>query len=283
MGYELLFSKNTGIRRKGTTFSELQDIFINDITTKYIYEDLACCRIDDNPTDVKNTLIERDYDVLGVVDNKLKKIGYIKKESLKGSNIRENLLEFSIPQLISESTPLDELFEILTDKEFAFILNGNEIEGIVTRADINKIIVRIYLFGIISLYELHLNYWIKQTYINEAWKAKLSSKRLQSAEGVFHERVGNNDQLTLLECLQICDKKDILKSTESFIGTFNYSKSKLKQLLERIEKIRNELAHSQNSIILNLKWLDFVSSIKQVKDFLIKSESIIEQKNTENK
>lgn len=277
MGFELWFSKNTGIRRNGTTFSELQDIFINDITTKYIYERLACCKIDDNSSEIKNTLIERDFDILGVVDNKLRKVGYIKNESLKEGDIREYLLEFSIDQLISESTPLADLFEILTDKEFAFILSGNEIEGIVTRADLNKPIVRIYLFGIVSLYELHLNYWIKQIHINESWKAKLSSERLKSAEDIFQERMGNNDQLTLLECLQICDKKEILRNTESFIERFSYSKSKLKQHLERIEIIRNELAHSHNSIILNLKWPDFVSSIKHVQEFLIKSESIIQQ------
>ena len=48
------------------------------------------------------------------------------------------------------------------DKEFIYVLKGGSIEGIVTRADINKPIVRIYLFGLISLCELHLNYWINE-------------------------------------------------------------------------------------------------------------------------
>ncbi len=277
MGFELWYSKHTGIRRKGTSFSELQDIFIDDITAKYIFEPLACCQITDNPFEVKNTLEQRDFDTLGVVDDNGVKLGYIVREKL-GENTIDNYIEkFDIEIVISESTPLSELFEILLEKEYVYILSKNTIDGIVTRADINKPIVRIYLFGLISLFELHLNYWITQNYDNESWIDVLKQTRIESAEKIFNERKGNNVQLTLLECIQMCDKRDILRTTDDFITEFDFTKNGFERLLKDVEKVRNELAHSQNSIIANLEWTVFVNTIKNAKEFLVKSEEKIEK------
>ena len=280
MGFQLWYSKQTGIRRKGTSFSELQDIFIDDITAKYIFEPLACCKITDNLFEVKNTLKQRDFDTLGVVDNNGLKLGYIIREKLGDSAIENYIEKFEIEIVISESTPLSELFEILLDKEYVYVLSKNSIDGIITRADINKPIVRIYLFGLISLFELHLNFWITENYDHESWMDSLNPKRIQSAEKIFNERKGNNVQLTLLECIQICDKRDILKTTDSFTKEFKYSKKGFERLLKNVEKIRNELAHSQNSIIANLEWINFVNTIKMVKEFLVKSEKKIDKQGT---
>ena len=41
MGYQLWISPQTGIRRKGTTFKELQTLFIDQITRPYYRPDLA--------------------------------------------------------------------------------------------------------------------------------------------------------------------------------------------------------------------------------------------------
>ncbi len=277
MGFQLWYSKHTGIRRKGTSFSELQDIFIENITTKYIYEPLACCKVGDNPYEVKQTLEQRDFDTLGVVDENEQKLGYVVREKLGEKPIENYIEQFEIAIVISESTPLSELFEILLDKEYVYVLSKNSVDGIVTRADINKPIVRIYLFGLISLFELHLNFWITENYDNESWKEILNPARIELAENIYEGRRGNNVQLTLLECIQICDKREILRTTDKFREDFKFSKNGFEKLLKNVEKIRNELAHSQNSIIANLEWTDFVSAIKSVKEFLVKSEEKIEE------
>src|SRR5690606_33598691 len=123
-----------------------------------------------------------------------------------------------------ESTPLAELIEILKESNYAFVLERDKIESIVTRADINKPIVRIYIFGIISLFELHLNYWINKYNDGENWKGKINDERVETANAIFEKRQGNNIQLTLLECIQICDKRDILKNTADFLKVFSFSK-----------------------------------------------------------
>lgn len=46
-------------------------------------------------------------------------------------------------------------------------MNG---KGIVTFADLNKPPVRVYLFGLVSLLEVHLRFWIRTAYSDGSWK-----------------------------------------------------------------------------------------------------------------
>lgn len=278
MGYELWISPNTGIRRKGTTFKELQSIFFDNITTKFIYEPVYSCKLTDESEHVRETLNQKEFDIVGVINEKKQIIGYAKRLELTNGLVELFTKEIRISQVISDSTPISLLLNILSDVSFVFVVVNDKVSGIVTRADINKPIVRIYLFGIISLFEMHLNFWISEFHENDSWKEKLKENRLQEANKTYELRKGNNDDLSLLECLQLCDKKTILKSTNTFQELFTFSKTQIETLLEDIEKIRNELAHSQNSIISNLVWSEFVNTILKAQIFLFKSEEIVEEK-----
>jgi len=278
MGYELWISPNSGIRRKGTTFKELQSIFFDSITTRFIYEPVYSCKLTDESENVKGILSQKEFDIVGVIDEANQIIGYAERFELTNGHIKKFTKEIRISQVISDSTPISHLLNILYDVSFVFVIVKDKIGGIVTRADINKPIIRIYLFGIISLFEMHLNFWINEFYENESWTGKLKENRLQEASKTYELRKGNNDDLSLLECLQLCDKKTILKSTNIFQEQFTFSKTQIVILLENIEKIRNELAHSQNSIISNLEWSEFVNTISKAQDFLSKSEKIVEEK-----
>jgi hypothetical protein len=74
----------------------------------------------------------------------------------------------------------------------------------------------------------------------------------------------------------------VLNNTNEFREKFEFSKNQFERLLEDSEKIRNELAHSQNSIIANLKWEKFVSTISSIESFLHKSEGFVDAR-THNK
>lgn len=272
MGLQLWYSNVTGIRRKGTTFSELQDIFIDNITTKFICEPLLCCGINDSANEVRTLMEQRDFDILGVSD-KNKSIGFVSRKDLKHGAVSEYLIPFSIKEIISDSTPIAELIDLIAETGYIFTLTKNEVTGIVAKADINKPIVRLYLFGLISLFELHLNYWILKYHNKQGWENLVGEQRLKVAKQIYKERQGENLDLTLLECLQLCDKREILRRTDDFCKSFKFSKTKFKNFLEDVEKVRNEIAHSQSSIIANLSWDDFTSTINNIKLFLPKSEN----------
>lgn len=60
MAYQLWTSFNTGKRRNGTTFKEIQNVFINHLTTKFICEPLLSCKKADSSLWVKEELEKRE-------------------------------------------------------------------------------------------------------------------------------------------------------------------------------------------------------------------------------
>ena len=278
MSYQLWTSKLTGYRRKGTKFTALKQIFIDNVTAKCIYEPLLSCPIDSNGIDARNALDTRGFDVAGVKDKEgTEVIGYVVTKEIGDNNLDKYINNFEHEDLISDSTPIAKIFEVLSNRNYAFVLFGNTIVGIITIADINKPPVRIYIFGIVSLLKMHLNLWINHYYQNELWIERIPNRRIDEAKEIYKQRKGNNQDLSLLECLQVCDKRDLLKGTEKFCECFNFSKNKFDTFIKRAEKIRNELAHSQNSIISNMSQAKFIKTISLAEKFLIDSDIEVER------
>ena len=278
MGHQLWIS-NSGIRRKGTTFKEIQDIFIEKITTQHIYEPLYSAYVMDNALEIRQDLNQRDFDVVGVVDEAKQVIGYVKQEDLRHGTVKDFMGPVSLENVVTDSTPIARLVPLLADKRYVFVMHGSSVEGIVTLADINKPIIRLYLFGSISMFEMHLNFWIRKYYPEESWTQSLTTKRMELAISNFKKRQSTNTALELLDCIQFCDKRDILKTNNQFLTEFNFSREQFHELLKGLESIRNELAHSQSSIIAGLAWPVFVKSISQLEDFLSNSEIKSENEN----
>ena len=78
--------------------------------------------------------------------------------------VKDHLQTIRPDDLISDSTELADLFKVLGIRPSVFVLAGSAVTGIVTRADLNKPPLRIYLFGLISLLEMHLLYWVRSEF-----------------------------------------------------------------------------------------------------------------------
>jgi len=277
MGYQLWVSHVTGYRRKGTRFSALKDIFVDNVTAKSIFEPLLCCPANSRAEDAKEALKIREFDVAGVKETEAGDVtGYVVTDELTDGDLSLSVKKIDAGLLISDSTPIAEIFSVLTNRNFAFVIYGNHITGIVTRADINKPPVRIYIFGIISLFEMHLNFWVKHSYSDNSLVAMVPEQRLEKAKEIYELRKGNNQDLSLLECLELCDKRAILAKSKEFRAEFDMSKIFFDSFVKGIEKIRNELAHSQNSIITNTEWAEFIKIVSDAEVFLTNSDNKVE-------
>lgn len=277
MGYELWTSSLTGHRRAGTRFSELKKIFLDNVTAKFIFERLLSCPASSECNDAREALERRDFDVAGVIETKdAPVIGYVVASELGVGEFKTYIKDISRELLISDSTPLANIFSVLSIQNFVFVLSGNQVIGIVTKADLNKPPVRIYVFGIVSLLEMHLNKWILH-YLGDDWANKVPKSRIADAWEIFEQRKGVNQELTLIECVQFCDKRDLLRENNDFLEAFCFSKRRLTSLLSRAERIRNDLAHSQNSIIASMEWPKLTETITGIEAFLIASDHKVER------
>ncbi|GEM_PF-5207960 len=275
MGYELWYSKSNRSRRKNTSIVDIERNILNKFTINLIYENLLSTHKSVDPEMAIRLMKERDYDYIGITDDSEENVGFIHiEEILHRSAIRIN--DFSENMLVSPDQTLGEIF-ILFKTEPVLFVKDQHVIGIITKADFNKPISRIYIFSIISMFELHLNYWITNNFQENKWEDILGEKRLETAKEIFRKRQGDNDALTLLECLQLCDKKIILINCPSFLETFDLSKTKFKDLMETLEVIRNEIAHNQTSIISNKGVIKLCNMVTTLLEIIRKSDSIIEE------
>lgn len=277
MGYQLWVSPHTGERRNGTGFIDFKKIFTDSVTAKTIYEKLHCCNINDNALHLREELEKRDFDSAGVIDENKRVIGYVLTKDLRDEPIHNFLKEINTVPIISDSSPLSEMINVFERSEFVYVNFIDQVVGIISKADLNKPPVRVYLFGVISLFELHLSFWINHFFRDDDWRKYISVNRIADANTIFMKRKekGLNQNINLIECLQLCDKKKILCNSDDFLGLIDLSKNQLKDLIEHAESVRNDLAHSQSSIIDTIDFNNMSKMIIICERFLIKSDELV--------
>ena len=243
MGYELWTSPITGYRRRGTRLAELRALLTSGITARAIIEPLLSCPADAPSAEMRAALDDKGFDIAGVQQRRNGPvIGYIATESLTDGHVKDHMNSVSLEQITSESTPLVGLLSIFKKRQYVFVLSEQELRGIVTGADLNKPPVRVYLFGLISLLEMHLSYWVKATYGNQSWQALLKPERLEDATKVQSAARSRKQDMALEDCLQFCDSRDlVLASTELREKLVLGSKTKGEAFMRHAEDMRNNL------------------------------------------
>jgi hypothetical protein len=211
------------------------------------------------------------FDVLGVREQGLV-TGYVRASDLDRGILADHLLEFSEEVLVAGNTSLSLVFDKLNDSLFLFVSAFGEVGGIVTRADMQKAPVRMWLFGLISLLEMQMLRIVRQIYPGDTWLDQLSDGRIAKAKEIFDDRRGRNEEIDLAECLQFADKRDLLLQPH-IISAFGFdSKAGMRATFVRLEQVRNELAHSQDFIAGD--WPSMSDLVKQGVELLDTAEAI---------
>jgi len=208
-----------------------------------------------------------EFDVMGVHENS-SIIGYVNSMDLETGVCIDHMKQFNVSELISESTPIIDCISLFKDNQRLFVLEKNQVTGIITRGDLQKTPIRMHLFGYISLVEMQLQRIIEKEYPHDLWKEYLKSNRIQKAEVLLAKRKIRNESLGLLDCLQFCDKRVIISNigrlhelmTENDLDSYP-------DYLRKIEDIRNNIAHSQD-IIDGTTWDSFFDIVEKMETIL---------------
>jgi hypothetical protein len=268
MGYQLWTSPVTGRRRRGTRLAELRSLLGAGITARAILEPLRSCPADARADDMALILEGRDFDVAGVQDVRNGPvIGFVERARLQGGPVRDHRQDLTADHLISDATPLSTLLATLSGRQRAFVLVGTDVRGIVTQADLNKPPVRVYLFGLVSLLEMHLEFWVRAEYPDDSWQAALKTARLKKAKRVQVDRHARNQDVSLLECLEFSDKRDLIVQRPQLRETLGLSDPDwATDLLERARRLRNDLAHSQLDLGRGSSWPEVIKLVQSVEE-----------------
>lgn len=257
-----------------SSLRELRELFERTITAKDIAEPFASFDSESSTHHVRNFMKSNDFDIIGVRKDGII-AGYAWMPELSDNKLGSYLIRFDDKDLLSEKAPMIEIFKKLRDstKTTLFVLVFGEVAGIITRGDLQKIPVRMWLFGLISLIEMHLLRIIRSYYPEEKWRFLISKNRLDMAQKILEDRQYENIAIDLADCLQFSDKYFILLKNKDYLERIGFTAvNPARRLFSRLEKLRNRLAHAQDIITGN--WPDIVDLINKTEELLNNLEQI---------
>lgn len=279
MGYQLWTSPDTGHRRRGTRLIDLHAALGAQITAGTIFEYLQSCPADAQADEMYRLLKARDFDLAGVRNEENGPvIAFVTTESLRGGSVRKHLQPLTDDDWVQDTLPLTKLMERLKNRQFVFVRAKSDAIGIIRGADLNKPPIRVFLFGLVSLLEMHMSYWLRVEYPNDSWRKSLKPDRVKAAKKVQANRRQRNQDLELVECLQFCDKRDLVldrKDVCSEIGIDSIKRANAR--LKKVEHLRNTLAHSQYDLVRGTTWKELIELVQWIETVIHKSDAIVEK------
>lgn len=145
--------------------------------------------------------------------------------------------------VISGSTPIDLAIELLSRREFYFVLQPDRIRKILTRSDLNRLPVRTYLHTLLDHVEGLLAAWCNHAYPEDSWLGLLSHKRRTAIRALYEEKRSQDLDTRRIDCTYLSDKAAILRSDPAKLTARLPPGQALGEQSEAVCRLRNRLGH----------------------------------------
>ncbi len=236
---------------KDDTFDKLLTKLEADLRVTHIMvQELDFCTKSDDPFEILKKMDEKNYDILPIKDGN-EFIRYIERNLLvEKKEILPASKEIIPEQVVNIDEQLIKIIDLFCSSKFFFVKNANNLMGIITYADLNKIPVRILLFIQISKLENLLLQLIKDFYLGYSWMHVLTCSRRKKITNLYKEKRKSNIDISLDHCLSLGDMLEIIECDNILSSHLGYSsKSCCKKEISGLENLRNDVMHPSNSII----------------------------------
>lgn len=228
--------------------NSLHRIFYQGFTTRDLTEPLVSFDMESPATHVREFMEAKSFEIVGIRRDGLV-IGYVLREELTSPKCADCVHEFRSDELIADTSSFADLVARLRDVPRVFVVYLGHVSGIVSRSDLQKPPMRMWLFGMISLIEMRMVRLIELLCPDEQWREYMSAARIAKAEALLAERTRRNQDLGLLDCLQFSDKGQIIARNEILRDATRFtSRRQVETTIKQLERLRNNLAHSQDII-----------------------------------
>lgn len=179
-----------------------------------------------------------------------------------------------LERVVAPATPLWSCLDRIARDGPLFVLGDHGLDGIVTRADLNKQPARLLMFGVISTLEMVLLALIRRHHEADGWRGSLTDDRVGKAETLHSERRRRREEIDLVDCLQLGDKVTVCLKTPEIRDAWGLSKSQAESLFKDLQRIRDNLAHAQ-SPAPGGDWPETVAALKQGHELLDRSVEML--------
>jgi hypothetical protein len=240
-------------------------IFSDLFSAKDIAEPLLSFGADKDCSEVSKALLVYEQDVASIRIHGAVQ-GYLLKQDCDNNGdgtCSEIMRHFTVDQVVEGDALFNDVIHVLTRHDYCFVRLLGDIVGVIDRESIDKPLVRMWLFGLITLTEMRIITLIKQFFPDNKWQDLLSATRLQKAEQLQEERLRQNQHCELVDCLQLSDKAQIIIQHQPTFDTLGFrSKKAARRVVKELEQLRNHLAHSQD--IASHNWTQIVRMTQRI-------------------
>ena len=198
--------------------------------------------------------------------------GWVKQDHLTTGTLGEHSHAFSRDVILDESVSIALVLGVLANADQVFIEWRGEVAGVITRRDLQKPPLRMWLFGAVTVLDANMTWAIEELHPNESWQNLISPNRLEKAVALSDERKRSGSDCRLVDCLQIADKSGILTDDAANIAALGLpSRREGERLMRAIENLRNHLAHAQE---LGPKHLVTATKLAAMLDSILHAEGV---------
>ena len=235
----------------------MQRLFTEGFIVLDISEALISFDSERDAADVQLFMSEKNLAIIGVRKDGVV-AGYAKKDALTGGKCADHMHSFDNKMVLSATSSLQEVMGALAENRYCFVSVLGKVGGIVSRTDVQKPPVRMWLFGMITIIEMFMVRTIEKLHPDGSWQQEVSKERLKKGEEILQERQRRNQDARLIDCLQLSDKGYILIKDPVMRKDFGFESMRLaKRAVKDLESLRNNLAHVQD--ILTHDWATIVT------------------------
>jgi len=223
-------------------------LFVEAFTAMDIAEPLRSYDEKRSTVEVREQMAQLGVDVVGVRADGIVR-GYLLQTDGDSGECGSNMRAFVRGHVVELTAPLTEVVQVLTRYNHCFLSLLGSVIAVVTRADIQKPVGRMWLFGMVTIVEMIMTERLHRAWPGNTWTGLISPGRLEKTKALMEERRRRGQHCGLEDCLQLSDKAQILMQSPDQLKDFGFkTKRTAKQAVKELESLRNNLAHSQDIV-----------------------------------
>jgi hypothetical protein len=162
----------------------------------------------------------------------------------------------------------------LKRQQFYFVLQGDQIQGIVTRADLQRPAVSMIIFSLILASEAAMREIISRN-LASAWLEKLRPAGRAEVEKVYEVRLKTNTEVTKLDCLMIHGLLALLYECTAIVKQLGFTRNQFKKWKEQLRRLRDTLAHGGGLLHAEPDPLHAIQLFEDVRSFAEKTTRLV--------
>jgi hypothetical protein len=226
----------------------MKKLFTEGFTAVDIAEPLISFDAERDASETRQFMLDNGLSVVGIRREGIV-AGYVETEYLTDATCGDAMHGFDPDEVMSEQASYRDVITCLDKSTYCFISDLGAVGAVITRNDIQKPSVRMWLFGMISIVEMYFSRLLEQKYETKNWQKELPAGRLAKAETLQAERKRRGQDVKLISCLHLSDKAHILMKDPDFRDEAGFeSKRAAQKAVSAFESLRNSLAHAHDIV-----------------------------------